>query len=305
MDLPAMLWRLLPITAVISMLTACGVPEQPRAAVADAPPQRLFADSEHHVYGRFSVEITGRGPDVVLIPGLASARDVWRHTAEELRDTHRLHLIQVAGFAGEAARDNAEGAVFIPTAQALHDYIVDSGLAPATLVGHSMGGAMSVYLAQTWPQAVRKVLIVDSLPAFASIMRAAASQQTQSTSPPANEAEAKQMQRRFMALMVSAPSDVERVVEWSDRSDRRTVTAAFSDLMALDLGPGLASMQLPVTLFYATGTDPERTATIDGMYRDAYAPLPGVRLVAFAGSRHFIQLDQPDRFVHELREFLR
>ena len=49
---------------------------------------------------RFSVEVRGQGPDVILIPGLTAGREVWRATAAAVPG-YRYHLIQVAGFAGE------------------------------------------------------------------------------------------------------------------------------------------------------------------------------------------------------------
>ena len=42
---------------------------------------------------------------MILIPGLTSGREVWRATAGALPG-YRYHLIQVSGFAGEAARGN-------------------------------------------------------------------------------------------------------------------------------------------------------------------------------------------------------
>ena len=50
---------------------------------------------------RLSVEVVGQGHDVILIPGLASSREVWRATADRLKATHTVHLVQLAGFAGE------------------------------------------------------------------------------------------------------------------------------------------------------------------------------------------------------------
>src|SRR5688500_1123784 len=50
---------------------------------------------------RLSVEVVGSGPDVILIPGFGSSRAVWRAEAERLKATHRVHLVQLAGFAGE------------------------------------------------------------------------------------------------------------------------------------------------------------------------------------------------------------
>ena len=44
---------------------------------------------------RISVKVEGTGPDVILIPGLASSREVWRATADRLKATHRVHLVQL------------------------------------------------------------------------------------------------------------------------------------------------------------------------------------------------------------------
>ena len=44
---------------------------------------------------RFVATVTGNGPDVILIPGLASADDVWDATVKQLSATHRVHALQV------------------------------------------------------------------------------------------------------------------------------------------------------------------------------------------------------------------
>src|SRR5690242_10033017 len=74
---------------------------------------------------RFSVEVRGAGPDVILIPGLASGRAVWNDTATRLQGSRRLHLVQVAGFAGSPAGPNATGPVIAPVVEELHRYIVE------------------------------------------------------------------------------------------------------------------------------------------------------------------------------------
>jgi len=52
---------------------------------------------------RFTDQIVGQGPDVILIPGLASSRSVWDAEAEKLKGHYRLHLIQLNGFGGAPA----------------------------------------------------------------------------------------------------------------------------------------------------------------------------------------------------------
>ena len=59
---------------------------------------------------RFSVSVTGQGPDVVLIPGLATPGEVWDATVRHLAPTHRVHVILVAGFGtGDGGPNKADG----------------------------------------------------------------------------------------------------------------------------------------------------------------------------------------------------
>ena len=144
-------------------------PAAPGAAQSAQPP-RLFADSRLITGDRISVEVVGSGPDVILIPGLASSRETWRATAERLKGRYRLHMVQVDGFAGEPARANSTGPVLIPTAEAIDRYIKDQGLAPAVAVGHSLGGTIILWLAEHHPRDLRKAMVVDALPFVAAVM---------------------------------------------------------------------------------------------------------------------------------------
>ena len=56
---------------------------------------------------RISVLVEGNGPDVILIPGLVSSRDIWAELAATLQKGHPAHLVRVASFAGLPAAINA------------------------------------------------------------------------------------------------------------------------------------------------------------------------------------------------------
>src|ERR1700749_5318245 len=111
-----------------------------------APSWAHAADPVTVIRDHFSDQIEGTGPDLIFIPGLASSRDTWKATAERLKAHYRVHLIQVAGFAGEPARGNAGGEVVVPTAEAIDAYLVEQKLTPAVVIGHSLGGTMTLYL---------------------------------------------------------------------------------------------------------------------------------------------------------------
>ena len=125
-------------------------------------PQKFVSD-------RCSVEVVGAGPDVILLPGFASGCEVWRPLANSLAPHYRVHLVQYAGFAGEPWK-NGDGPFVSPLLSEIARYIKVSGLKSPAVIGHSMGGAMGVMLAQQNPSLVSRVLSVDSLPFFAASM---------------------------------------------------------------------------------------------------------------------------------------
>jgi pimeloyl-ACP methyl ester carboxylesterase len=118
---------------------------------------------------RLSVVTRGQGPDIILIPGLASHRDVWASAAALLEDRYRLHLVQVNGFTGFAPGANAEGPVSAPVAEEIVRYIRETGIGRPAVIGHSMGGSMGMMMAARHPDVVGRLMIVDAVP-FMGVM---------------------------------------------------------------------------------------------------------------------------------------
>lgn len=279
-----------------------GVLHAQSAPAATSPALKLFAESKIVTRDRISVEILGKGPDLVLIPGLASSRETWRATAERLRGSYRVHLVQVAGFAGEPARANATGAVFDPVLADLDGYIATLPK-PPVVMGHSLGGTLGLALAQRHPEHLSKLLIVDSLPFFGVVMGGPTATAdslrpmvTRMTSAPATAMSDAQT-RSMMASMATAPADIERISGWSRASDPSVVMRAMGDDMLADLRPGLAAVKTPVTVLYETPLAPLMTSD--------YASLPNKTLVEVQGSKHFIMFDQPAKFDAEVDAFLK
>jgi pimeloyl-[acyl-carrier protein] methyl ester esterase len=262
------------------------------------------------VQDRFSDEIIGKGQDIILIPGLASSRDTWKGQIGALASHYRVHLIQVAGFAGEPSRSNATGAVVVPTAEALDGYLVSQHLTPAIVVGHSLGGTMTLYLAEHHPDHIKKAMLVDAVPFFATVMGnpqatvesmtpIAASIRANST-PDTPEAIAQRM-----ASMAVAQSDKDMISNWSKLGDTSVIRNALADDLTLDLRPDLAAISTPLTLVYpdyAPLGAPK--GAVDGQYRGAYAAVPHMTFIPITDSLHFIMLDQPKQFESALNAFL-
>ncbi|MBL0948925.1 alpha/beta hydrolase [Brevundimonas sp.] len=261
---------------------------------------------------RLSVEVLGSGPDVIFIPGYASSREVWRAEAERLSATHRVHMVQLAGFAGEPWV-HGDGPFVQPVIDELARYIDEAGLETPAVIGHSMGGMSALMLAQQYPALVGKVMSVDSLPFFSALFGPGMT--VDSARPYAEQAAAAMLtldqttfragQERGAVGYANDPATRKALVEWSVTSDRQAMAAAIRDVMLTDLRPGLPAMTTPVWAVYAAdenGGAPRTTA--DSMWQRDYADLPGVTLIRVDDSRHFIMADQPERFSQIVDRFL-
>jgi pimeloyl-ACP methyl ester carboxylesterase len=263
---------------------------------------------------RFTVEVRGTGPDVILIPGLASSRDVWEGTVTALEGRYRFHVVQVNGFAGAAAGANAAGPVVEGLVEELATYIADSKLDHPAVIGHSMGGFSGLALAVRHPDSVSRVMVVDALPFFSVLINPSAT--AASIEPQAaairqsyqsmTEAQLEQVQAGAMRRLVKDPKGQAEALAWSLASDKAVVGQATYDIMTTDLRDKLSGITTPVTVLYARDDSMGFLAgVVDDLYGNNYKALPGVLLVRVDGALHFIMLDQPGAFLAAVEAFLK
>ena len=264
----------------------------PAVAPGAAAPRARFQPT------RFSVQVTGSGPDVVLIPGLTSGRHVWFGSVRAVAG-YRYHLLQVSGFAGEPVRGNREGAVIAPLATEIARYIAERGLERPAIVGHSMGGTLGLMLGADHPGLVGRLMVVDMLPQPAGLIGGTST----SLGPFGDRLRgmlASPGGRRVLGSLMSAfspPDTGERA------SDPDLVGRALHDLARIDLSNRLAAIRAPMTVVYGS-PDPQGRAAIERTFASAYARARGARLVRIDGAGHMVMLDQPARFNAALRAFL-
>lgn len=105
-------------------------------------------------------EAYGRGRPVLLLHGWLGSWALWRSTIAELGKEFRTYALDFWGF-GESGEQGADFSVdnFVLLVNEFMDRL---GIVKAPLVGHSMGGTVSLGAAIRHPEKVVKVIVIGS-----------------------------------------------------------------------------------------------------------------------------------------------
>ena len=306
-----------------ALLTAAPAYASDQAAPVKCSVKKESRDAAMKMGKRFTVHIEGNGPDVILIPGLSTPREVWKETIDAFAGCYTMHTVQLRGF-GDDPGINAEGPILDQFALELADYIddeiVNKGRPAPAIVGHSLGGLSALMIGARYPDLAGKIMVVDAVPFIGTIFNPAA---TVEMVKPQAEAMAAGMRATYGKPQASVDENADpgtnsqagfwsnslagrkAVAQWSRRSDPRVVAQAFYDDMTTDMRGGLPKITAPVTLLYAQDDSAMTAEAATKAFVPQYAGTPKFEAKMISGSRHFIMLDQPDKFGAALTEFLK
>jgi pimeloyl-ACP methyl ester carboxylesterase len=110
---------------------------------------------------RLHYVVEGRGPAVIFVHGLGGFAESWRHNVRPLASRATVYSVDLPGF-GESAKPRTHYRLGY-FANALRGFMDALGLAQASLVGHSLGGAVCTTLALTNPTRVERLALVGGV----------------------------------------------------------------------------------------------------------------------------------------------
>jgi pimeloyl-ACP methyl ester carboxylesterase len=257
---------------------------------------------------RITVSRSGEdlGASVVYIPGLATPGAVYAPLVEQQADWDN-HVVTLNGFGGGTEAPAALESVVEGAASEVAAYLEAENLEDVILVGHSMGAQVALLTAGSTSDRVAHVVVVDSAPFFSGLMQPGVTEEMMAPQAAAIRQQMSAMPREAYLQMMAQGLRVQSITEdgkaqvmaWIEQADQRTVAAATAEIMATDFAPRLSAVQAPVTLLYAEFPEmaPEQ---IRQMFVSQYEGRVELEARGVADSRHFIMLDQPERFSAEI-----
>lgn len=99
------------------------------------------------------------GDPIILIHGLMDSTYSWSKNIDVLAQTHRVWAIDMIGF-GFSSRMTARRYSLKYSARTVREFMDAQKIERATLIGHSLGGAVALQIAHDFPERIERLVLI-------------------------------------------------------------------------------------------------------------------------------------------------
>jgi len=248
-------------------------------------------------------EVQGKGEPVVFISGLGGDHTVWNELLPRFTNSYRCLIFDNRGV---GKTDKPKGVYSIGSfTKDVNNLMEVIGIPTAHIIGISMGGAIAQELAINYPEKVRSLILVSTWPKTDCFLR----EINESAITLVKKLDRTSFWREHLlwcftpAFYESNKEKIEAVRE-SLSEITQPVDAFVAQIRACidhDTLDRLDTIKSPTLIIVGDGdiiTSPKFSALLKENIRDS-------RLTIIKGSGHSVTSQKPDRFVHEVLNFLR
>lgn len=251
--------------------------------------------------GILHYEVYGRGRPIILLHGWLGSWGLWQKTMAELGKYYRTYALDFWGF-GESGRREQSFAVedFV---EMVNEFMNHLGIIQAPVIGHSMGGTVSLLLAIKYPSRVQKVTVIGSPidgESLALLLKLAG--QRWIASLVFNSMWALRLGIRIYSPFVTKePSWPEMMNRDLSKTTLESFLISIATLRETNLKPYLSQIRIPAMGMYGK----KDVIVNPNQWQPMQTHIPNVRIERFDDAGHFIMLDQPTKFIETLKHFLK
>lgn len=109
---------------------------------------------------RIFVQVTGKGPAIVFLHGFLESHEVWKNYARKLSDAFRVVAIDLPGHGQSDIMPGPHAMDLM--AEAVNHVLKTLDIPSCLMVGHSMGGYITLAFAEKYPKKVKGFVLFHS-----------------------------------------------------------------------------------------------------------------------------------------------
>ena len=227
-------------------------------------------------------EVLGRGRPVIFLHSWVGSWRYWVTAMQTTSVSFRAYALDLWGF-GDTSRDS-ERYSLEQQAALLEGFLHRLGIAKVALVGHGLGGLVSILFARNFPEMVDRVMLVDC-----PLDNKAVNTRLGSASP------ADLTDWLLEKNAVTEPARLD-----APKADPQVITGSLKSLDGAAFAPILDSLKTPCLLVH--GQNDPAIISPDKVWLESLPP--HIHRIVLEQSGHFPMLDVSARFNRLLADFL-
>lgn len=265
---------------------------------------------------QLKVEVTGTGRPVIFIHGYGCSGDVWKDLAGELKGKYQCHIVYLPGFAGTPGFNTDN--YLKDVKEIIAEYIKQNKLDKPVLVGHSLGGFLSLFIACGYPDLVGPVIDIDGLAFTPAVMDAKATVESSlsmakqyfrfdNVTIGTPNAQTVEQIKPYLLSMTNHADKIDVMANWTKNSDQRTLNQSMYDLFTIDLRSEIKKITSPILVFgtwigyQSYGVTKESSLK---SYQDQFKNASNCIIKISEAGKHFLMWDDKEWLLSEMLNFL-
>ncbi len=250
--------------------------------------------------GILHYEVFGKGKPVIFLHGWLGSWGLWQETMAMIGKTNRAYALDFWGF-GES-NDKLTSYKVEDFVDLVRQFMDQMGIQNAPLVGHSMGGTVSLMAALNDPNRIQKVVVIGSPIEGKSLSfpLRLAGRRSIAVLLFRNFGFFRRTLKKVSPLICRNPLFPEIIDHDLSKTNLESFLNSIHSLNQVDLRPSLQKIKIPVLGMYGKRDN----IVSPKQYKPLHYGIPTSQIEIFTKSGHFIMLEEPQLFMQILHKFI-
>lgn len=276
------------------------------------PVKKLKLNSEEIAYSE-----TGKGETTLLfVHGLSSTMDSWQKNISELKDQYHTIAVDLPGY-GKSSKNKTDYSLK-EYAMMLNDFIQKKELENVVLVGHSMGGQISIHTVLNYPQNFEKLVLIAPAGIETFSEKEAAIMKSAYTPAMVESTSDEQILANYKLNFYSFPEDALKMVDQRIAMKKaedfpqyaETVVNNIHAMLDEPVIDRLSELDLPVLMIFGKNDmlipnryfHPEES--IDNLLKVSKDRIKDLKVETIDEAGHFVNFEKCDQVNEAIRNFI-